>query len=703
MASMGLATTIVLCAVVCASSLEVSNLQRDLGMSLKERPVMKVVRMLQDMMAELQKELDDDKQVFETLSCWCKDNNKEKTKAIEMGQQLAEQLKASLSEAAAKVVELKAKRKETMDEIAADTKALKEATEIRFKENKAFHAEEVDLIEAVKACEQAVTVLSKHHPQLSQIKSVVHVLQTARVSDMILSTGLMGRAGARVLKDFLDKAQTASTFLAIPGFKGYAPQSGQIFGILRQMKHDFEGSLSRAQKTEAQAQAEYDSLKAAKEDQIASGQKTVVQIDTDLAALGEKAAAETKELDDTNAQLALDTEFLSNLEAKCKMTEEEYDARTKDRLEEIAAVQDTITILNSDESFDLFSKTTGAAVLLQTRSVSANARNAATEAARKKAVTILRRASIHTNSPILVFLAASAQLDTFTKVITEIDKLVVELSTQQKDEVAHRDECISSLNTNKRETEATYDKKSSLETKESDLKQEIVSLTEKISETEAASVETSKQMKRASETREAENADFQETIVDQQLTQQILKKALARMKEVYALLQQAQQDQDEDEQPGAPHIQTSGNHTDPGNGPARFTKYEKHAGGLRVVALLEKVIAESEKMENEALAAEQDAQSVYESFMKDSNKALKQYAMTKINLSESKAKAEAGLSMTKSDLSTTMKELEGLNTVLGDLKKSCDFLLKNFDARQEARAAEISALREAKAILKGMQ
>jgi len=108
-------------------------------------------------------------------------------------------------------------------------------------------------------------------------------------------------------------------------------------------------------------------------------------------------------------------------------------------------------------------------------------------------------------------------------------------------------------------------------------------------------------------------------------------------------------------------------------------------------------------MENEALAAEQDAQSVYESFMKDSNKALKQYAMTKINLSESKAKAEAGLSMTKSDLSTTMKELEGLNTVLGDLKKSCDFLLKNFDARQEARAAEISALREAKAILKGMQ
>jgi len=47
-------------------------LQQGLGMSLKERPVMKVVRLLQDMQAQLQKELDDDKAVHELLSCWCK-------------------------------------------------------------------------------------------------------------------------------------------------------------------------------------------------------------------------------------------------------------------------------------------------------------------------------------------------------------------------------------------------------------------------------------------------------------------------------------------------------------------------------------------------------------------------------------------------------------------------------------------------------
>ena len=48
-----------------------------------------------------------------------------------------------------------------------------------------------------------------------------------------------------------------------------------------------------------------------------------------------------------------------------------------------------------------------------------------------------------------------------------------------------------------------------------------------------------------------------------------------------------------------------------------------------------------------------------------------------------------------------MKVLEGLAATLADLHGSCDYILKNFDARQAARSAEIDALGEAKAILSG--
>merc|ERR1719517_360138 len=92
----------------------------------------------------------------------------------------------------------------------------------------------------------------------------------------------------------------------------------------------------------------------------------------------------------------------------------------------------------------------------------------------------------------------------------------------------------------------------------------------------------------------------------------ILEKALARMQEVYAFLENRAQ-------PGAPHIQTSGTHTDPGNGPARFDKYEKNAGGAKVVSMLEEIIADSVKAEDDAMAAEEDAQTAYEQMMKQSN------------------------------------------------------------------------------------
>merc|ERR1719379_2942333 len=71
----------------------------------KERPVSKVVRLLKDMGAELQKELDDDKQVHEMLTCWCETNSKEKTEAIELGEETSTQLVSSMDESAAKVAE----------------------------------------------------------------------------------------------------------------------------------------------------------------------------------------------------------------------------------------------------------------------------------------------------------------------------------------------------------------------------------------------------------------------------------------------------------------------------------------------------------------------------------------------------------------------------------------------------------------------
>jgi hypothetical protein len=651
-----------------------------------ERPVMKVVRLLKDMETELINDLEDDKKVHEMLDCWCKTNRQEKTAAIELGEEKSSQLEAFLGEAAAKMAEIKAKREAAQDEVDKDWAALNEAKAMRMKENKAFHDEEMYLQQTIDAAQQAVIVLSKHHPELAQLKTVVHKLRSAN----ILSAKRLNKAQVEALRSFLDEPQsTGSAFLAIPGMQSYAPQSGQIFGILKQMIADFKDDLSGAEAREADAVKEFEELKAAKEKEIKSGKELVIQLDDEFADFGEKKAQAFKDLEDTKAQMELDTTFLKNLEEKCAQTDEEFAKRVKDRNTEIEAVQDTIKIVNSDESFDNFSKTVNSFV-----QISGGASTQEQQARLHHVSTMLAEVATRIQSPRLSLMATAAQLDAFTEVKAEIDKMVAELTKQQQDEIDHRDWCIKEMNDNKRDTAAAYDKKESLETKIADLTKGIETMTSEIDASTKEIAETQESMKRASEIREGEDADFQQTMSDQRLTQMILKKALARMKEVYLLQRQ---------QPGAPHIQTSATHTDPGNGPARFDKYEKNAGGGKIVGMLEEIIADSVKAENDALAAEEDAQTAYEQMMKQSNDMIIA-ATKKINdLKEARAKAKGDLSMAKEDFKQTIVNLGDLNDTMSGLVKACKYILDNFDARQAARAAEIDALKEAKAILSGMK
>merc|ERR1719379_1829740 len=115
-----------------------------------------------------------------------------------------------------------------------------------------------------------------------------------------------------------------------------------------------------------------------------------------------------------------------------------------------------------------------APVFLQTGS------EASQKETRQRAVSALKRAAQLSGSSQLALLAASAQLDAFTKVKELIDKMVAELTTQQKDEVDKRDWCIDELNSNKRSTEAAYDKKDSLTAQMESLNKTIETLTKDI-------------------------------------------------------------------------------------------------------------------------------------------------------------------------------------------------------------------------------
>merc|ERR1719235_307536 len=120
----------------------------------------------------------------------------------------------------------------------------------------------------------------------------------------------------------------------------YVPQSGQIVGILKQMKEEMEGSLAKAVKEE-EAEAATTAIET-KQTRAGELAVTVVQVADDI--------------EDTTDEVADSERFARQLEEQCGVKEKEWAEREKLRSEEIAAISDAIGILNDDDALDVFKK-----------------------------------------------------------------------------------------------------------------------------------------------------------------------------------------------------------------------------------------------------------------------------------------------------------------------------------------------------------
>merc|ERR1719399_284611 len=157
----------------------------------------------------------------------------------------------------------------------------------------------------------------------------------------------------------------------------YAPQSGAIFGILKNMKESFEANLAASQREETESSKAYEELKAAKNSEIKAGTTQIQKKTAEMAAADEKNAESKQDLDDTTNTLAADTDFLAKLKEHCELMDKEMEARQKARTEEISAVSKALGVLTADDAHDLFTKTFG--FLQMANTVQSHRRTAAAE------------------------------------------------------------------------------------------------------------------------------------------------------------------------------------------------------------------------------------------------------------------------------------------------------------------------------------
>eukprot|EP00397_Hematodinium_sp_SG-2012_P025488 GEMP01026635.1.p1 GENE.GEMP01026635.1~~GEMP01026635.1.p1 ORF type:complete len:665 (+),score=284.88 GEMP01026635.1:226-2220(+) len=637
----------------------------------KARPVTKVINLLKQMGEELEAEATKDQEVFDQIGCWCKTNTREKTQSIKAANALIDQLTSNIEEFSASTARLAAEITQLEHEIDKNQRALNTATALRRKELSEFNAEEKDVLESVQALKAALVVLSKHNQALIQGDALANLQALVKVQ-LDKHADVLGEVITPSQKRLLH------SFIQAPGgFQSYANQSGQIFGILRSMLDTFEANLTSSQREELQAQQQYEQLKAAKEEEIAAGTE---QLNTKKEQLGNTkvANAEAKQdLEDTRASLAADTEFLSTVRVKCAQTDADFEARTRDRQNEISAVNEALKILSSDDARDNFTKTFNAGLFLQESG----------DTRREKAAAVLKIAAKAYQNPRLATLATAVRLDAFTKVKAAIDKMVADLTKEKEDEIKQKDWCTAQLHDNQSRTEARQRDLDQHTASADGLDSDIKTLTANIDTLKAEIAELHVQATRSGENRAKENADFQETVADQRDTKRLLGNAVNALaaafekkdKARFAALQQK-------------------DHQEP---PAKFETYKKNQKSGGVLAMLRQIIADTTQMEAETIRDEDDAQAAYESFVKETNNSVTAKEKSIVNKQAVKAGKEIERVSATRNAKEAQQSLEQLSDENSAVHKSCDFTLKNFDIRQEAREQEVEALRQAKAILSG--
>jgi len=672
-------------------------------------PVAKVVKLLEDMKKDLEAEEKADEENYDKLMCWCETNTKEKTQSIDDATVAINSLESEVESRTSRAERLK---KDIADHEASATKLLEsiESSEAqRDKEGKANQAAIVDLTKNIQMLKGAIIVLKKHQAtEFPQIKVSLLETDVDRPSamdklDSFMQShdyGHLTPADAARVEKYERKAHrklyggyTLAELQTLNGAKKLVKSfmqekgnTGEIYGVLTTMYEQMEEDLKETEAKEAQAVTDFEAMMVDLKEQLKTEEDNAKRKTAEAGENKKALEAAKTSLEDNENTLASDTDFLANVKKTCKEMDEQWSIARKTRKEEILAVAEAIQILTEEESNETAAEA-NAPAFLQMKSVRSRSN------VRILAAKTLQRTAKKTGSSALLALSASVQLDGFVKVKKAINDMIDDLKQQQKDEVKHKDFCQKEMHTNEMETIENTQNQKDLNAAISLLDEQIATLKKDIEATKAEIAQGKVDLQQANMDRVEESQQFIATVQEQRAAKVVLNKALKRLEDFYGrtddLLQMKAKT-------GFLH-----KHRAKQTPPAGPGEYKKSGGAGPVVTMLKNIIGDCTTIEKEATVAEQEAQAAYEQFVTESNASQKAKEEAVVNMGEQLAGKEEEQIAKKEDLAGAKEDAEELAAYLADLHKSCDFVLKNFDLRQEARGAEIEALGQALAILSG--
>merc|ERR1719456_2001947 len=240
-------------------------------------PVEKVIKLLEDLLDEVEEEGKNEATAYDKFACFCKEMNTEKSDGITDGQTNIDETSATLAEKTARMNELTKQIADLEADIGKLEAEMAEKEEVRAKEKAKFEAIAADLERAKAAGEKAIELLEGAKPG-----AFVQVQKTLKKYVALADALGLAPRQQRMISVFLE------TDMEVPE-SDYEFHSGDIITMIQDLVKEFTDKLAAVTAEEekaADAHSKYmeaatesmDSMKAEKEEKEEEKETVVTEI-----------------------------------------------------------------------------------------------------------------------------------------------------------------------------------------------------------------------------------------------------------------------------------------------------------------------------------------------------------------------------------------------------------------------------------------
>jgi len=685
------------------------------GSTLAVTPIQKVIELMDQCKAKVEKDLAAEAKAMEEYSTFCDDELSTKSYNIKTATREIADLEAVIEDANAQIISYTDEVDMASKEVAAKERELMGATKLRDEAHADFEVAEKEMKKSVDQLSMAATLIKKSMSflQLNQrprslAKQLAPVVQAL---GGIVDAAWLDAGSNRKLKSLLQSVQGSSSEsedkdanelslfryehqMKQPQAKmvAYESKSGNIVKTIEEMQGKAEEALSEVRKKEMEAQHNFNMVKQTLTTAISEGNERVKNSAAAKSSYGQKLESAKGDLVETTKTKAADEEYSETLKTECQIKASDWALRQKGAKGEMAAIEKAKDILQS--GVKAFVQVSLGTRLKAHRKFSneneeeeddsdaddEDDEQARMGASRNKVITILKKLGRAHHSFKLMQIASSAATDPFVKIRGLIEDMVAKLLKEAQEDATHEAFCNEELSKSKKSKEEKEMALGKYKSRIDGAKTSIAELKESVKALEAEIAAIDKAQAEAGTLRASENTEYLAASKDYRESADAVSKAIGVLNDFYK---------------GTSLLQVEHASKQPSFGSAQSDS----ASGI--ISVLEVAESDFRSLLAEADATEEQAVDAFNKLSQENkvSKAAKT-ADAKAKISEMKS-LKVTFNHASEDHEEVSAELDAVLAYLDKLKPECETKAMSYEERKAAREAEIEGLKQALGIIEG--